>query len=110
MIGFAGYSYYQDTQERIQQLAENNAKLETALQQNEETLREVERTAEKQAQLTGELSEKLQKAESYKDDLISKLQKHDLTKLSAQKPAMIEKRINDATKKIFDDIESDTAK
>jgi hypothetical protein len=109
-IGFAGYTYYKDTQERIQTLAENNAKLEIALEQNKVAMEEIQRSAEIQARLSGELNEKLQQAEGYKDQLISKLQKHDLTKLSIQRPGMIEKRINDATKKLFDDIESDTGK
>jgi hypothetical protein len=109
-IGFAGYTYYKDTQERIQTLAENNAKLEIALEQNKVAMEEIQRSAEIQARLSSELNEKLQQAEGYKDQLISKLQKHDLTKLSIQRPGMIEKRINDATKKLFDDIESDTGK
>jgi hypothetical protein len=109
-IGFAGYTYYKDTQERIQTLAENNAKLEIALEQNKVAMEEIRRSAEIQARLSSELNQKLQQAEGYKDQLISKLQKHDLTKLSIQRPGMIEKRINDATKKLFDDIESDTGK
>lgn len=109
-IGFAGYTYYKDTQERIQTLAENNAKLEIALEQNKIAMEEIQRSAEIQARLSSELNERLQQAEGYKDQLISKLQKHNLTKLSIQRPGMIEKRINDATKKLFDDIESDTGK
>ena len=41
---------------------------------------------------------------------MSKLQKHDLTRLSIGKPGMMEKRINDDTKKLFSDFESITAK
>ena len=44
--------------------------------------------------------------EEYRNELISKLQKHDLTRLSHQKPGMIEKRINNGTQKVFDSLES----
>ena len=50
--------------------------------------------------------EVLKYIEKYKNDLISKLQKHDLTRLSHQKPGMIEKRINNGTQKVFDSLES----
>jgi hypothetical protein len=50
----------------------------------------------------------LQKAEQYGDDLREKLNNHDLTKLSAKKPGLIEKRINNATAKIFQELEDIT--
>ena len=43
------------------------------------------------------------------DDLRKKLHKHNLTRLSIKKPGLIEKRINNGTKKLFDNIESLTA-
>ena len=49
------------------------------------------------------------KAEEYGDDLRKKLHKHDLTRISIKKPGLIEKRINDGTKKLFERIESLTA-
>jgi len=47
----------------------------------------------------------LQEATAYKDELISKLQRHDLSRLSLRKPGLIEKRINDGTSQVFDDLE-----
>ena len=51
--------------------------------------------------------------EQYGDNLRKKLHKHDLTRLSIKKDiyqsGLIEKRINDGTKKLFDNIESVTA-
>jgi len=112
IVGSAGYGamwYYKDTQQRIATLTENNAKLETAVQTQTATIKEQQRVAEVQAQLTADLNKKLQEAESYQDELREKLQKHDLTRLSEAKPGLIEKRINSATKKLFDDLESDTS-
>ena len=110
MVATVGLLYYRDTQKRISTLQQNNAKLEVAVQSKEDALNEMTDNFEKQARLNKELSGKLEDAEKYQDDLRSKLQKHDLTRLSIGKPGMMEKRINDDTKKLFSDFESITAK
>jgi len=109
-VFYGGYSYYKDTQARISQLTANNATLKAANQTNEATISELRENVELQAALTQDLQKNLQKAEKYQDKLISQLRKHDLTKLSLKKPGLIETRINNGTKKLFDSIESDTAK
>lgn len=108
-MGYGAYAYYTSTQEAIRQLTENNAKLEVAVQTQKESMAQMEQNAKIQAELNNELQKKLQESEVYKDTLISKLQKHNLAALSLKKPEMIEKRINDATKKVFAEIEADTA-
>ena len=110
MVATVGLLYYRDTQKRISTLQQNNAKLEVAVQSKEAALNEMTDNFEKQARLNKELSGKLEDAEKYQDDLRSKLQKHDLTRLSIGKPGMMEKRINDDTKKLFSDFESITVK
>ena len=110
MVATVGLLYYRDTQKRISTLQQNNAKLEVAVQSKEAALNEMTANFEKQARLNKELTGKLEDAEKYQDDLRSKLQKHDLTRLSIGKPGMMEKRINDDTKKLFSDFESITAK
>jgi len=103
------YAYYQDTQQRIATLQTNNAKLETVAKTNELTITSMQKNQEKFATLNKDLQMKLDKAEEYGDDLRKKLHKHDLTRLSIKKPGLIEKRINDGTKKLFKSIESLTA-
>lgn len=110
MVATVGLLYYRDTQKRISTLQQNNAKLEVAVQSKEIALNEMTANFEKQSRLNKELSGKLEDAEKDQDDLRSKLQKHDLTRLSIGKPGMMEKRINDDTKKLFSDFESITAK
>ena len=110
MVVTVGLLYYRDTQKRISTLQQNNAKLEVAGQSKETALNEMTANFEKQSRLNKELSGKLEDAEKDQDDLRSKLQKHDLTRLSIGKPGMMEKRINDDTKKLFSDFESITAK
>ena len=109
-VFYGGYSYYKDTQARISQLTANNATLKAANETNQATITELRENVELQAALTQDLQKNLQRAEQYQDKLISQLRKHDLTKLSLKKPGLIETRINDGTKKLFDSIESDTAK
>ena len=108
-VGYGAYAYYQDTQQRIATLQQNNAKLETVAKQNETTINSLQESQEKFANLNLELQGKLDEAEKYGDELRKKLHKHDLTRLSIKKPGLIEKRINDGTKKLFERIESLTA-
>ena len=105
-VVYGGYYYYKDTQARIQTLTENSAKLEQATQSQKQTIDILIADAEKFAKLNSELQIKLTKANDYKNELIGKLRKHNLTRLSQQKPGLIEKRVNDGTKKLLDDFKS----
>tara|TARA_B100001564_G_scaffold346390_1_gene346057 strand:- start:25 stop:414 length:390 start_codon:yes stop_codon:yes gene_type:complete len=102
------YFYYQDTQERIATLQENNAKLEIVAKNTQATLDSFQADYERVSGLNNELQENLKEAETYKDQLINQLQDHDLSRLSLKKPGLIETRINNGTRKVFEDIESIT--
>ena len=105
-VVYAGYYYYKDTQSRIQTLTENNAKLETAKAIQDQTIETLIADREKFDKLNKELQVKLEKANDYKNTLIDKLRKHDLSKLSLKKPGLVEKKINNGTKKLFRSLES----
>ena len=105
-VVYAGYYYYKDTQTRIQTLTENNAKLETAKAIQDQTIETLIADREKFDKLNKELQVKLEKANDYKNTLIDKLRKHDLSKLSLKKPGLVEKKINNGTKKLFRSLES----
>tara|TARA_A100001388_G_scaffold40318_1_gene25723 strand:+ start:4565 stop:4942 length:378 start_codon:yes stop_codon:yes gene_type:complete len=109
-VGYGAISYYNDTQERIATLRDNNAKLEVANKSKEEALKTIQSNVEKTNKLNKELQGRLQNAEVYQDELRKKLQKHDLTRLSEKKPGLVEKKINEGTQKLFNDFESITAK
>lgn len=102
-------AYYKETQERIATLHKNNAKMEVVQQQNEVVLRSLTSEATRLNDLNFNLQENLDAAEDYKDELIVKLQKHNLTRLSYQKPGLIERKINNGTQSIFDSLESLTS-
>jgi len=106
MLVFGAVSEYRDMKERIAVLRENNAKLELVAESNALALEEATQFATQMEEQNLELQENLQQAEVYKDSLIEKFRDHDLTRLSLKRPGMIQLRINDATKKVFDDIES----
>ena len=108
-VGYGGYYYYKDTQARIQTLTENNSKLEMATQTQKQTIDTLVEDARKYAQLNSELQLKLESANDYKNELISKLHKHDLARLSIQKPGLVEKKINNGTQKLFETFETITA-
>ena len=108
-VVYGGFYYYKDTQARIQILTENSAKLETAKKVQDQTIETLKEDAGKYRKLNKDLSLQLQKAYDYKNKLIGKLRKHNLTRLSQQKPNLVEKKINRGTKRLFESFESDSA-
>ena len=108
-VGYGAYYYYKDTQARIAVLTENSAKLEQATNTQKQTIDTLVEDAAKYRELNKELNTKLEAANEYKNTLIDKLRKHDLAKLSLQKPGMVEKRINNGTKRLFESLEKLTS-
>ena len=108
-VVYGGFYYYKDTQARIAILTENSAKLEQATNTQKQTIDTLVEDAEKYRELNKDLNIKLESANDYKNELIGKLRKHDLSRLSQQKPGLVEKRINNGTKKLFESFESITA-
>jgi len=105
-VVYGGYYYYKDTQARIQILTENTVKLETAKQMQDDTITAMIEDREKFAELNKELQENLSKANIYKDVLIGKLRKHNLAKLSLRKPGLVERKINNGTRKLWKSFET----
>ena len=90
-IGYGAYYYYNDTQQRLATLRDNNAKLEVANKQNQETIKMMKENYEKQTKLNNELSAKLKDAEVYGNELRKKLSKIDLPAASLNRPEETEK-------------------
>ena len=103
-VGYGGYLYYKDTQQRIATLTENNAKLEIAVQISEESVATLQNNITKNAELNRELQKELQTAEKYGDQLRATLQKHNLTHLANKKPGLIERKMQNATNRLWDDL------
>ena len=112
LLGGAAYGakyYYDTTQNTIAQLRDNNAKLEVANEANQATIDKMGADAERLNNLTNQLVQDLQKSEKYGDELRNTLNKHNLTHLANKKPGLIEKRMQNATDKLWDDLESITS-
>ena len=107
-VGYAAYGYYTSTQQRIQTLAENNAKLEVAIEKSEKSITLLKSEAEKNAKLSKELQTKLQKAEAYGDDLRNRLRKLDLLADAISNAKNLEGRMNGATAKLWREIMGET--
>jgi cell division protein FtsB len=112
ILGGAAYGakyYYDTTQNTIAQLRDNNAKLEVANETNQATIEKMGQDSKRLNELNSELSVNLRKSEKYGDELRNTLNKHNLTHLANKKPGLIEKRMQNATNKLWDDLESLTS-
>ena len=107
-VGYGAFYYYKDTQSRIATLTENSAKLEMAAKTQKNTIDTLVADAKKFQKLNSELNVKLVSATKYKNSLLSKLRKINLKKLSAEEPAVWEKKINNASKRLLESFESTT--
>ena len=74
-VGYGGWYYYKDTQERIRILTENTVKLETAKKMQDATINAMIEDRDRFSALTKDLQTKLGAANVYKDVLIGKLRK-----------------------------------
>jgi len=107
-VGYAAKSYYTSTQQKIQTLSENNAKLEVAIEQSEKSVNLLKSEAAKNAELNKNLQEKLQKAEAYGDNLRNRLRKLDLLADAISNAKNLEGRMNGATAKLWRELMGET--
>jgi len=107
-MGGGAWYYYTDTQERLATLRDNNAKLQMVAETNQETIENLQADYKLAQENMAKLEERAREAEVYQDELAAKLRRHDLTRLTLQKPGLIEKRVNNATDKIFSELEIDS--
>ena len=108
-VVYGGFYVYQDKQKRIATLQQNNAKLEVVAKENELVVRTMRVETARLNDLNKSLQGKLSRAEESRERLLTRLQEINLKKESMINPIEIEKRINDGTDKMFDDLESITS-
>jgi len=96
-VGFGAYKYYKDTQATIAVLTENNAKLETAVATNEETITSLRADyASAQNELTS-LNAEYAAIRRQNRELADKLQKIDLEAAAIANAEGIERAVNRGT-------------
>ena len=104
VLGLGSYYLWNENQT----LKANNIKLEGAVQMQEETISTLQNDFAKQTQALTSLQSKNNEIELEMNRYLDIFKRHNLTKLAAAKPGLIETRANKATKEVFDGIEQDS--
>ena len=91
-----------------QTLKANNVKLETAVAIQEETISSLQNDFALQGKSLLDMQSKNQAIEAEMNRYLDIFKRHNLTKLAAAKPGLIEPKVNKATKEVFDGIEQDS--
>jgi len=104
-----GLFYVKQLQSNLEIARLNNAKLESAVETSEASLATLKADNIRLNALSNQLNADLNKSEQYGDELRATLNKHNLTHLANKKPGPIEKRMQNATDKLWDDLESTTS-
>ena len=89
-------------------LKENAAKLDAAFEAEKAARERSEQNLQIQLQAVSDLTEKNTEMQAEMDDYLSIFKRHNLTKLARAKPGLVEPRINNGTKEVFDAIEQDS--
>lgn len=109
------YWYWNYSQDRIEALNQdistvkaNNEALSEKIEQQNKTIDNIVEQTEKNNEAMENLNNNLSNIRQSTSELAEMLREHDLNKLAQKKPKMIERRMNDATKNLFDELESIT--
>ncbi|OUX41702.1 hypothetical protein CBE37_04655 [bacterium TMED277] len=97
-------SYYLYNQNQV--LTANNLALETAVATQEEAISTMKNDFALQTKALGDLQAKSQATQLEMNRYLDIFKRHNLTKLAAAKPGMLEPRINNGTKNVFESIEA----
>lgn len=108
-VGAGGYFYISDLQERVETLKENNAKLEMAFETQKAEYENLQNDFALQTESLNELATAKAEIQNEMNRYLDIFKRHDLTKLAAAKPGLIETLVNEGTKDVFDSIEKDSA-
>jgi len=110
------YWYVTSTQQRlvelgaqIEQAEEQNRQTEEELSAAQQTIQQMLRDSEALRRREQILREEMTRAEDRSTELLNLLRDHDLTKLTRARPGLIERRINDGTEDVFEDLRNITA-
>jgi len=97
-------SWYLYTANQV--LTANNSALEGAVQTQELAIETMQNDFALQTKSLGELQAKSQATQMEMNRYLDIFKRHNLTKLAAAKPGMLEPRINKGTKNVFESIEA----
>lgn len=108
MMGIIGYFYYNTTQSQLIELRDLNKAYELKVATQEDTINQIQTSMAVQTESLNELIGRNQEIEAEMNRYLNIFKRHDLSKLAAAKPGLIEPRVNGATKDVFDSLENDS--
>ena len=99
-------SYYLYNQNQV--LSANNLALEGAVAEQQQAMDAMKESFEKQGKSLQNMMRKNAQIEQEMNSYLDIFRRHNLNQLAVAKPGMIEKRVNNATKQVFESIENDS--
>lgn len=103
LLFLCGFLYWQNSS-----LVSLNKAFELRDQEQKLTIDTLQKDFQLQTKGLLELQSKNQKIQTEMNKYLDIFKRHNLSKLAEAKPALIEKRINNGTKEVFDSIEEDS--
>ena len=91
-----------------QVLSANNLALEGAVEEQKQAMDAMKESFEKQGKSLQNMMRKNAQIEQEMNSYLDIFRRHNLNQLAVAKPGMIEKRVNNATKQVFESIENDS--
>lgn len=109
MMGIIGYFYYNTTQAEIITLRDLNKAYELKFETQEDTINQLQTGYAVQTESLNDMISKNAEINNEMNRYLDIFRRHDLARLAAAKPGLIEPKINGATKDVFDSLENDSA-
>ena len=106
VLGASSLYLYNDNQT----LKENNFKLEGAVAEQKAATAAIKESFERQGAALSNMQRANAQIEAEKDRYLDIFNRHNLNKLALLKPGLIETRINNGTKAVFEEIENESKK
>ena len=104
VLGFSSYYLYNQNQV----LSSNNQKLEFAVEEQKAAIESLQNDFATQTAGLLTIQSRNQEIEAEMTRYLDIFKRHNLTKLAAAKPGLIEPRVNKGTKDVFNSIEEDS--
>lgn len=104
VLGLGSYWLY----DQNTTLKENNVKLESAIAEQTAAFDAMKESYERQGESLQNLSRANAQIEAEKDQYLAIFRKHNLDKLALMKPGLVQTRVNNATKAVFEELENDS--
>jgi hypothetical protein len=89
-------------------LKNENTALNFAGEEQKQTIAVIKESYETQGKALNQMASKNAEIEGEMNRYLDIFRRHNLNQLAAAKPGLIEKRVNNGTKKVFDSIENDS--